>query len=153
MNYTEIFDSFKNGNKTNMKYIIDKNPDFEYKLNIFISCVFFDFETIKFIFEYYEKINRKIEIEYMFMGIASVREKKVLDYLKYLKKHNYETSNYEITEQPTTFYHLSLLYAIKKNTHQNIQYKKNCYVNDNTIIYEDYSNHIFRLNYVIYLSK
>jgi len=149
----EIFDSFKNDDKTSIKKLIDDNPDVISKQQILKYITNCKLDTTKFVFEYYEKINKKIVFDCVHYGLTNIKKDKTLDYLKYLKKHNYNTYNNERKDTMIYFFCISIEYITKTNICNYMQCKiTNYYICNNTIVPEEYSNHIFRFNYVIYVS-
>ena len=72
-------------NKDDIKRMIDNDSEFIKNSYIFTNIDYLNFEIIQFIFEYYEKINKKIGFEYIYYGITTFKRAEILNYLKYQK--------------------------------------------------------------------
>ena len=113
-------------------------------------------EIIKFTFEYCEKVNKKINLDSLYVFEYSSNE--LRKYLQYLRKHNYSTYKYDSSNENKCFYMLENIYAASKNIkNKDIYcYSSHCincmYVYNNRIIYYDTTTYIYKLNYIIYLS-
>jgi len=70
--------------KNRIKEIIDSDPNFIYDMEIFLYILCSDMNIIKYIFEYSEKINKKINI-----NKCVTFSTEMFEYKNYLKKHNY----------------------------------------------------------------
>jgi len=148
--------------KTRIKEFIDNNSYVKATGYIFQYVFFFDLETIKFIFEYYEKINRKIDTLNIIIGLKTITRPntttiKVLEYLKYMKKHNYNESISKIKENPSLyfFYQIAFEYAITKriNICKDIKY---FYIFNNNIELNKYCTRDVngvKHNYIVYASN
>jgi len=136
--------------------IINSKSNFLDNIEIANNLAHSKIEMIKFAVDYCEKINKKININSLYLFECVSEELK--NYLEYLNKHNYSTYKYDPSNENKSLYILTNKYAITKNIKNKYIYcdsivDLHCmYVYNNQIIYENRTTYIYKINYVIYLS-
>ena len=84
----EILDVFYDGNRQEIINIINNNQDIINDIGKMYYFIHMDIEILKFIFEYCEKINKKIYFDGVVVcGIFILND--AWKYIHYLIKHNY----------------------------------------------------------------
>ena len=100
--------------------LIDCNCIIHYLINI-------DIEIVKFIFEYCEKINKKIDASNILLDYCVSYD--LWKYILFLKKHNYcinlhKIYEYTRIESPPNIYCLNEDYFVTKNIRKHLQENK-----------------------------
>jgi len=149
----DLIIAYNNNDIKEIKYILDNNEHWSNE-KVFLYSLLnskTNTQTIKFIIDYYEKINRKINIHisgYKFIMILyGIGKTDIFDYLIYLSKHNY--SKYKVSK---ILYNMLDNFVIEKICiKDNIDTKSKKYIYNNIIIFiNDYIN-FNSTDYLFYL--
>jgi len=124
--------------------IINNDSNFIDDTEIYLNFLYSRIEEVKFIFEYCEKINKKINLDDI---VYSFLSDVVWTYIKYLRKHNYSLKRNIVLNMNTSF--LLTEYIIVKNINKHIHDVHETYLYNNIII-PIYSNiYIENTDYLI----
>jgi len=134
---------FNSGDKQGIIKIIDRYTNFLNNCDILYCFLSAKIEIIKFIFEYCEKINKKLNISIVWIFYNGSTE--FIEYMIYLKKHNYYVfTPKQATELIDVYYikHKYICNRLNNSIHK-------MYIYNNQIIYHNNMTYITIFNYVI----